>query len=358
MEKQGYIRSGLYDWKPGRGQGRADGKPNTHPNQDWENNLLVWPTELMATDDPRVIQTLAEIRRRHYREGVMTYRNNMHIHQYITLNQAEQYLAISDQEHALSDLYHVLLHNGSAHEGFENMVIPWTRIVAPICPPPHAWAAAKTALFIRNMMVREYGGQRGLEPDKRDLYLFSLISPSWVQPGNKLEISNAVTEMGHISAVMTFTAKGAEVSIDPHFFESPAHIVLTIPYFVDLIDIETDQRMFKKGNTWIFLPPNTSHVKLYWKIKEEMFAGTYQNLLKMYRSEFGYMGEGEEAEKRFRTEQPSKPFLTTEETNYPAARLSFELVREAFFHEYTRRFEEFKANGGTVDKALPPPLEF
>ena len=35
----------------------------------------------------------------------MTYRNGMHIHQYVTINQAHQYMAIGDQGHALRDLY-------------------------------------------------------------------------------------------------------------------------------------------------------------------------------------------------------------------------------------------------------------
>ena len=88
----------------------------------------------------------------------MTYRNGMHIHQYVTLNQAQQDRAIGDQKIALLDLYHVLLHNGSTHEGFENLVVQWSnRTPEPGCPPPHAWAAAKTALFIRNMMVVDTG---------------------------------------------------------------------------------------------------------------------------------------------------------------------------------------------------------
>jgi hypothetical protein len=280
----------------------------------------------------------------------------MHIHQYVTLNQTQQYLALSEQEKALSDLYHVLLHNGSTHEGFENMVIPWTRIVASFCPPPHAWAAAKTALFIRNMMVREYGGQRGLMPDERDLYLFSLISPSWVKPGNKLEIDNAVTEMGHVSSTMTFTTYGAEIRIKPDFFESPAHLVLTVPYFVDLLSFETDTGEPKRKNNWIFLSPNTTQVNLHWRIKEGVFANTYQNLLTMYRSEYGYMGEGIEADLRYRIQKPPKPFLTGKERAYPAVPLSFELVCEAYEHEYEKRFKKFKAKGGTVDRALLLPV--
>jgi len=95
-KKEGYIRSGLYDWKAGYVQGRV-GNPNRFPNQDWENNLLVYPTELLDRDDPRVVRTLATIRARKYREGCMSYRNGMHVHQYVTLNQANQYRAIGDQ---------------------------------------------------------------------------------------------------------------------------------------------------------------------------------------------------------------------------------------------------------------------
>ena len=232
--KEGYIRSGLYDWTAGWVQGRK-GRVNRYPNQDWENNLLVYPTELLAGDDPRVARTLAEIRRRKYREGCMSYRNGMHVHQYVTLNQANQYRAIGDQKHALGDLYHVLLHNGSTHEGFENLVEPWTnRTPRESCPPPHAWAAAKTALFIRNMMVCEYGGRAGIDAGSRDLYLYSLISPAWIKPGKKVAIRNAPTEMGRVSSTLSFTADGAELTVKPAFHHAPRYIVFRIPYSVKL----------------------------------------------------------------------------------------------------------------------------
>jgi hypothetical protein len=356
MEREGYVRSGLYDWKPGTVQGRVNGARNAHPNQDWENNLLVWPSELMDPDDSRAQKTVAEIRRRRYREGVMTYRNGMHIHQYVTLNQAQQYLAMNDQTHALSDLYHVILHNGSVHEGFENLVVPWTRIVRSGCPPPHAWAAAKTALFIRNMMVREFGGRRGLDSDRRDLYLFSLISPAWVKPGRKLAIRNAVTEMGHISASMVFSANGADVIIQPDFRDPPAHIVLTVPEFVELDEAKSDKGDLSIKDGYIFLPPVAAHVSLRWHIRKDAFDGTYQNLLKMYRSEYGSLGKYPEADKHYRTESPAEPFLTDEEKAYPPVPLSFSVVKDAFAHEYRRRFREFAASGGKGDKAAPPAI--
>jgi len=349
IKREGYIASGLYDWSAGWVQGRK-GSLNVHPNQDWENNLLVFPSELLEPGDWRVAHTLATIRKRKYREGCMTYRNGMHIHQYVTLNQANQYLAIDDQENALSDLYHVLLHNGSTHEGFENLVEPWTRLVSPGCPPPHAWAAAKTALYIRNMMVREHGGEGGLNLQERRLYLFSLVSPAWVKPGNKLEIRNAATEMGSVSATMTFTDDGADVTIASGFHTLPWSLALTVPYFVELesCDVGGGKKQIRDGV--IYFGPEVAKVTLKWKERRGVHNGVYQKLLKMYRSEYGYIKDRD----RFCIEEPPRPFLTAEEESHPAAVMSFDLVREAFVHEYRRRFSEhLKAGGKSLEIKAP-----
>ncbi len=349
IEKEGYITSGLYDWSAGWVQGKK-GSVNEYPNQDWENNLLIFPSEIMEPGDNRVANTLSTIRKRKYREGVMTYRNGMHIHQYITLNQANQYLAMGDQENALSDLYHVLLHNGSTHEGFENLVVPWTRLVDPNCPPPHAWAAAKTALFIRNMMLREHGGEGGIHNKARNLFLFSLISPTWIKPGNKLEISNAVSEMGTVSASMTFTKDGANVTIAPDFHTSPAKIALTIPYFVELESCDAGTKDYEIKDGVIFLPADVTKVKLKWKEKNNAHAGNFQKLLKMYRSEYGLIRD----RNRYRSEKPKKPILNMDEKNYPAEVFSFDLVRKAFMHEYKRRADAYKNEGGVLEYIVPP----
>ena len=280
----------------------------------------------------------------------MTYGNGMYIHQYVTLNQANQYLAMNDQEHALSDLYHVLLHNGSTHEGFENLVIPWSRLVRASCPPPHAWAAAKTSLFIRNCMVREFGGEGGLDMKKRGLHLFSLVSPAWTKSGNKIEIKDAVTEMGRISATMIFSKSGAEVEIKPAFHSEPAHIALTVPYFVDLKKAEADGKKVSVKDGIIYLAPDAKKVVLKWKEKKGIHKDTYQDILKMYRSEYGYIKD----RNRFRTEEPPKPRLTAEEEKHPAEPISFDLARRAFTHEYKRRFdEEIKAGKKLIPVVAP-----
>jgi len=350
--KEGYIRSGLYDWTAGKVQGH--GPPNKFPNQDWENNLLVYPTELLGPDDPRVAKTLATIRARKYREGCMSYRNGMHVHQYVTLNQANQYRAIGDQKHALLDLYHVLLHNGSTHEGFENLVVPWSnRTPWASCPPPHAWAAAKTALFIRNMMVCEYGGQTGLEEKDRDLYLYSLISPAWIQPGKKVAMRNAPTEMGPISSSLTFIESGAELTFEADFHRAPRYLVFRIPYSVELDAFHSDAtRAFEKDGL-LFFTPDVNRASIEWHAKPGAHDGNYQDILKSYRSEFDLIV----ADGNYDPARAGKPFLLADEKDHPAEPLSFDLVRRAFLKEYGRRFEQYVEKGGTPYPVEPPRLQ-
>jgi hypothetical protein len=348
--KEGHIRAGLYDWTAGRVQG--SGPPNDFPNQDWENNLLVYPTELLEPDDPRLVKTLATIRARKYREGVMTYRNGMHIHQYVTLNQAQQYRATGDQKHALLDLYHVLLHNGSTHEGFENLVIPWSnRTPEPGCPPPHAWAAAKTALFIRNMLVCEYGGNAGLEEQDRDLYLFSLVSPAWIEPGKEVSVRNAPTEMGPVSSTLTFTPSGAEFRVEATFRTAPRYVVLRVPDSVELDSFTSDaDHSFHKTGA-LFFSPDVTKASIQWGKRTGVDKTNYQDLLKSYRSEFSFIVQDD----NYDPARADKPFLLEDEKRYPPEPLSFGLVRKAFHKEYSRRFEDYVAAGGKPYRVEPPP---
>jgi hypothetical protein len=271
----------------------------------------------------------------------MTYRNGQHVHQYITINQAHQYMLMGDGEKAILDYYHVLLHNGSTHEGFENLVEPWTnRTPYEECPPPHAWAAAKIALFSRNMLVLEYGGELGATPGERELFLFSLISPAWVEPGKSVEIKNAPTEMGAVSAEMTFTENGCRVSISPDFHSPPAAIRVGKPYFVDIVKSSSDAGEPETRDGFLRFPPETREIEIEWRVVEVRFDGVFQKILKMYRSEYPEVADGDYAKA-----VSGEPFLLEDERNLPPDPPSFELLRKAFLKEYSRRFAEFAAAG-------------
>jgi hypothetical protein len=280
----------------------------------------------------------------------MTYR--IFLHQYITINMMDQELARGDSKQTLIDLYNVLLHLGSTYEGFENLVKPWQdRNVNPDVPPPHAWASSKLVCFMRNMLVREYGGDAGLDEQKRSLYLFSLISPAWCKNGREVAIHNARTEMGTISAAMLFTASGADVKIKSAFHVLPNRIVITIPYFVRLIKFTSDALKAELKGPQLFLSPDVRNVKFTWKILPHNNEGSFADLLKRYRAES--VLQVVDHKERI---TPGHAYLRPDEKNYPPAPLSFDLVKKAFVHEYVIRFNEMKAGGVQVDTVAAPPL--
>ena len=344
----GYVPTGLYDFITGPAARRGFAEYRT--NQDWENILLSYPTEVLKPSDPRLTATLALMHRIRYREGIMTYRNGMHLHQYLTTNVTNQHVVRGEQRQALGDLYHILLHSGSTHEGYENMVVPWSTRDTN-CPPPHAWAAAKITLLIRNMLVLEHGGRAGLDTGKRDLLLFSVISPAWAAPGKKIAVRNARTEMGPITAVMTFTDDGADVTFDNRFHTPPRSLVIRVPYFVELLRFEANARQAKRDGDLIRLSPDATRLSLKFKARPKAHDGQFQNLLLGYRREVEHWkGKIDDHP------TPPKGFLTPAEKARGPEALSFDMVLRAYQHEYKRRFEAHVKDGGTVVTVAAPPL--
>lgn len=348
FKEKGYVTPGLYHYLTG--DRARKGFAEWQTNQEWENMLLVSPSELLSPGNPIVDSTLNHIRRDRYREGVMTYR--IFLHQYITINMMDQELATGDSKDALIDLYNVLLHLGSSYEGFENLVYPWQdRRVDPDCPSPHAWASSKLVCFLRDMLVREYGGDAGMDMQKRDLYLFSLISPDWCKTGRQVAIHHAKTEMGAVSASMRFTRAGATVKIDPEFHTQPHRIVITIPYFVHLTGFKSDASEAEQKGRLLSFSSDVREISLNWTIDRNADRGTFVDILTRYRSESTLRIVGNKE-----VITPQNAYLLPNEENYPPAPLSFDLVKKAFVHEYRLRFNKFKAAGGQTDTVTAPVL--
>jgi len=248
----------------------------------------------------------------------------------------------------------VLLHCGSTHEGFENLVRPWTdRAVSPDCPPPHAWAAAKIALLIRNMLVLEHGGRAGLDPGERDLHLFPAVSPAWALPGKELSFRNAPIDMGRISAAMRFSKEGANVTIQSDFHTPPANLRIRIPYFKTNAQFQTDARTSELTDGCIVLSPDATRVEIRWRDRTDAHRGTFEDLLRAYRASNAFKGVDE---KGAAIVEAGKEFILESEKRTTPQLLSFELVKEAFLHEYRRRVQESVARGGGLVRVEAPPM--
>lgn len=329
VHADGYVPTGLYSFLTGKAARRGFDEYMT--NADWENMLLAYPSELLSPDDPKVTGTLRHIRKE-YAEGIMTYRHGLYLHQYITANMIEQYMVGGNAKQALIDFYHILLHCGSTYEGFENLVRPWTDRQVPSCPPPHAWASSKIAFTIRNFLVYEYGGMFGLKPEERDLYIFSVLSPAWVQSGKRLVIQEVPTEMGTVSARMDFKEGGATVSIRNNFHQQPGAIRIRIPYFKKLVRFTTDAKKSHMEDGCLVLSPEVTTVQIDWE--DIPMRGVSEELLNAYRACSTFEGVDE---KGCAIIKEGKAFLLPVEKQNKKEILSFDLVLKNFLYEFNRR---------------------
>lgn len=332
VQPDGYVPTGLYDFKTGKQT--SFGLDEYRTNCDWENMLLAYPTELFQPKHTYVQSTLKHIRK-NYAEGIMTYRHGEFLHQYITANLIEQYMVAGNSRQALIDFYHLILHAGSTHEGFENMIFPWKdRLVDPRCPSPHAWAAAKTAFLIRNFMLHEYGGNIE-NASERDLYIYPVVSPAWATAGEYLAIVNAPSEFGRITSRLDFTEQGATLTYSPLYNAAqPRSVRFRIPYFKELQSFKTDASESHMEDDCIVLSPDFTSLHIQWKEKKQVHKGTFAELLKAYRSCDSFGGSDEKGYPRM---IPGKAFLLEDEDVSLVEPLNFGLVKKAFLKEFNRR---------------------
>ncbi len=202
------------------------------------------------------------------------------------------------------------------------------------------------------MLVCEYGGQCGVSEGERDLFLYSLISPSWIETGKQVTIRNAPTEMGRISCTLSFVAGGATLSVDSDFQHAPRYMVFRVPYSVELVSFSSDASETFEKDGLIFFTSDLTRASIKWRARSGVNDGNYQGILEGYRSEFDFIVK----DGNYDPARAGKPFLLDDEKDVPSEPLSFELVRRAFLKEYTRRFNKYIADGGEPYPVDPPTL--
>ncbi len=254
---------------------------DTEEGQDWGNLIGLWPAEVLDPADPRVAATLRKMRSEKYQEGLMTYMGRMH--HYLTVKAAQNFVVRGEQEEALRDFYSILLHMGSTNEMFEWQAVPWGDRDVSGNFPPHGWGAAMFNLLLRNMIVREAGGDGGLKP--RELHLFSVLSPEWTRPGDVVKLDRAPTDHGLLSLRFFFEESRARLQIQPEFHSAPAEFVLHVPWYFDLQSYETDATSSTLSAGVIRLSPDAAHVDLV--IKRRLARSySFEKTVAEYRSEY------------------------------------------------------------------------
>ena len=269
----------------------------------WDNLHTLYPEPLFEPFDPRVTATIQESRAK-YEEGILPVTwprsigqkegelifNTPLLHYWHTPDNSENQLVRDDpkdQELTVQDLYNLLLHTTSTHATQENGywydrdMMDWNIM-------PDGSTSATLIELMRNMLVREY---------KNELHLFSAVSPAWLEAGKSVEITNAPTVFGPVSAVLKANAAGWTVQLSNHFWKAPTQVIIPVPWFYTVDQAEADGQPIEVRNGELVFSARTSEVTVKGRVK------------------------------------PGTPVL------------SFEQVVEAYKREYRRRYEEFLQTG-------------
>jgi hypothetical protein len=261
----------------------------------WDNLLLLYPEPLFDPFDPRVTATIRKSRET-YGEGILGYvlpvaidrkrdefifDSAYKLHYWQTPNNAQNALVrggAEDQTVAVRDLYALLLHTTSTHAPQEFGTVPWsTRDYHENDIIPDGAASGKIIELMRNMLVREY---------KDDLYLFSALSPAWMQPGKVIEVNNEPTTFGPVDAKLSASTAGWEVKLSNRFREAPKHIVISVPWFYEVQKAEADGKPIQASDGKLVLSPTVRTVTVSGRFKPGTPEMSFERAVKDYQREY------------------------------------------------------------------------
>jgi hypothetical protein len=267
----------------------------TLDGNDWDNMLLLYPEPLFEPFDSRVTASIRKSRQG-YREGILGYvlptaiskkgedyefESTARLHYWHTQDHSENALvrgAAQDQEAAVRDLYAFLLHTTSTHATQEFGTYPWSdRDYIGYDLPPDGPASGKTIELLRNMLVREYG---------EDLYLYSALSPAWLEPGKAIVVDRAPTTFGPISTTLRANAEGFQVTLSNGFRQAPARMLVRVPWFFEVRQANADGRALPVVNGHIEITPATRTVIVKGRRRAGAPALSFDRAVQEYQREY------------------------------------------------------------------------
>ena len=250
-----------------RGGGWIPPALDARGGQDWGNLWAAWPVETYAPGARIVSRTLRHVRR-DFREGLATWRGQLHAYLGFRVFQTE--LRRGEQRDVVRGLYDALAHTTATHGGFETSIRPYSDRSSRINLAPHGWFAAEYVALLRNMLVREEGGA---------LVLMSALSPSWLRPGEEVAVRSAPTTRGRVSYVLRSRPGGATLRWHA---DVPEGTPLRWPVPGAARDVSAPGL---RGRT-IELPGRSGEIEVRWRVGGA--AATYRDavarLVKNYRS--------------------------------------------------------------------------
>lgn len=245
--------------------------------QDWGNLLGTYPEHVFAPNDPLVTATLKMVQGK-YKEGLTTYGTGRYVHDYLMIKNTLTEILRDEQKQPVKDLYALLVHTSSTHEGFEFAIRAWGDRDFADNLPPHGWFAAEYRIMLRDMMVREDEGQ---------IHLLSVMSPAWMGAGKKIQVERAPTRFGEVGFTLTQPSdRSAVIDLNMKWEQKPSEVVLHLPWFADVSGIWVDGQAVKHSNGMVRIPTDARQVRLQWRRRADAPDWSYQQAVKTFEQEY------------------------------------------------------------------------
>lgn len=289
----------------------------TLEGNDWDNLLMLYPEPLFDPFDSRVTATL-EYSRSQYVEGILdfvlpravnreewpgeagqagsqpiraegyVFETKQSLHYWHTPDNAQNAVvrgSPEDQIVAVKDLYALLLHTSSTHAPGEFGTYPWSTrdllgsSIHDILPDGPA--SGKTIELLRNMLVREYNSS---------LYLFSAVSPAWLEAGETIEVRDEPTAFGPVSFVSKANSRMAEwnweINLKCRFWSEPEKVIIRVPWFYELDRAEADKKRLEPTGGELILPRDVQEVRIKGRIRPGTLELSFKETVKNYKREY------------------------------------------------------------------------
>jgi hypothetical protein len=245
--------------------------------QDWGNLMGTYPEHVLSPDDPRITATLKMVQSK-YQEGLTTYGTGRYVHHYLMIKNVMTEMIRGEQQQPVKDLYAMLVHTSSTHEGFEFAIRTWGDRDFGDNLPPHGWFAAEYRTMLRGMMVRE---------DGRQVHLLSVMSPAWMGAGKVIHVEHAPTEFGDVAFTLTQPDDhSALIKLDTRWREKPESIILHLPWFADVSDVQADGKTIPTSNGLVQLPASAQEVRMHWTKRPGTPDWSFDHAVQDYRNEY------------------------------------------------------------------------
>lgn len=215
-----------------------------------------------------VVQNTMRRARRLFSEGIMTYLNRRLLHHYSGFRVFETDLLADHQRDVVRGLYSELAHTTSTNAGWEAGTAPFSDRVIDDATSPHGWWAAEYVSLVRNMLVREQGG---------DVYLMSAVSPSWLEAGRRITVRRAPTAFGRVSFQLRATGGGAVLTWSTGL-RPGVRLRWPVPYAARSVSAPG-----LHGRV-ITLPGRRGRISVRWQLSGDRptFEATFQRLMRTY----------------------------------------------------------------------------